>query len=357
MNTAPFRGSDIKCHRRIWLSCANPWAGSITVTRSRGFSPHSVLAKSLFSLALEHSDTYYIFLPLYYRLGGLSIPFRTVGDCRRDGNVVLQQGFCQLLGEHLHRNLPSSDRVGARGEEATMNIKAITQLNEVFKAAGFDYAICGGFALDMFVNREIRDHGDLDVMVFREDKHRAIQFLMNSGWLVFGRFAEHGAVWQYLFYKVADITDGFWDGCTNYWAIKPEYLPQVLQKIDRLPGEVYTYQARKWLVQREIEFIELELDSRNQGDYIARENPRVARPLAKAILYRDGIPYLAPEVILFFKTDRYSSESAYAKPRTEADFKALMPVLSEESKQWLLGAIAMTYPEGHAWLDWLGLQL
>jgi len=231
--------------------------------------------------------------------------------------------------------------------------KVILQVHDLFKAAGFDYAICGGFAIDMFAGKELREHGDFDILVFREDKHRAVQFLMDNGWIVFGRFAENGSVWQYLFYKIEDITDSFWDNCANFWAIKPGCLPRVLQKIDRLQGEVYTYQTRKWLVQDNIEFIELAFDVREGGDYVAQENPRIARPLDKAILCRDGIPYLAPEIILFYKSDKYSSENSYAKPRTEIDFKAIMPMLTEESKMWLLNAINTAYPNGYGWMEGL----
>jgi len=230
--------------------------------------------------------------------------------------------------------------------------KVILQAHDLFKTAGFDYAVCGGFGLDLFAGKEIREHGDLDILVFQEDKRRAVQFLLDDGWLVFGRFGEHGAVWQFLFYKVHDIADAFWDDCGNYWAIKPDCLPKVLQKIDRIPGDVYTYQTRKWLVQ-EIEFIELGMDKRENGEYVAQENPRISLPMEKAILYRDGIPYLAPEVTLFYKSDKASSTNPYPKPRTEADYKAIMPMLCDERKQWLLDAIKKTYPDGYEWLDGL----
>jgi len=235
-------------------------------------------------------------------------------------------------------------------ENKPMN-KVILQAHDLFKTAGFEYAICGGFALDMYAGRQLREHGDFDVLVFKEDKHRAVQFLMDKGWAVFGRFGEAGAVWQFLFYKVDDIADAFWDDCENVWAIKPSCLPDVLQKIDRLQGEIYTYQSRKWLVEEDIEFIELAFDTKENSDYVAQESPRIARPLDKAILYCEDIPYLAPEIILFYKSDKYSSENAYAKPRTEIDFGAILPMLSEESKKWLLNAIDAAYPDGHGWLD------
>jgi len=229
----------------------------------------------------------------------------------------------------------------------------IQQAHNLFKTAGFDYAVCGGFGLDMFAGKKIREHGDFDILIFGEDQRRAAQFMLDNGWLLFGRFGEHGAVWQFLFYKVNDITDSFWKDCPNFWAIKPSCLPQVLQKIDRIQGEVYTYQARKWLVENEIEFIEIGFDTKEDDEYVAMKEPRIVRPIDKAILYREDIPYLAPEITLFYKSSKVSMESAYAKPRTEADFKAIMPLLTEESKEWLINAIETAHPDGYDWLNGL----
>ncbi|MCL2362384.1 MAG: hypothetical protein FWC73_11305 [Defluviitaleaceae bacterium] len=234
--------------------------------------------------------------------------------------------------------------------------KVIQQAHELFKKAGFDYAICGGYALDMFAGKEIREHGDFDILVYREDKHRAVQFMIDMGWDVFGRFGENGAVWQFLFYKVEDIKDSFWDACGGVWAIAPGCLPNVLAKIDRLQGgkhEVYTYKSRKWHVQDELEFIEIAFDGKDGNEYVASENPRITRLLDKTILYRDGVPYLAPEIVLYYKSGKGSMDSAYAKPRTIADFEAVMPMLSDESKKWLLEAIDTTWPDGYEWLDGL----
>ena len=230
--------------------------------------------------------------------------------------------------------------------------KVILQAHDLFKTAGFDYAICGGFGIEMFAGRELRSHGDFDIAVFLEDRQKAVQFLLDNDWPVYGRFMEKGPIWQYLFYKISYITDSLLDDCRNIWTVKPDCIPE-MYKLERLQPEVYSYkQPSEWLV-KNLDFIEVAFDIREGGDYVARENPRIARPLDKAILYRDDIPYLAPEIILFYKSDKYSSTNPYAKPRTEADFKAIMPMLPEESKRWLLDAIDEAYPNGYEWLDWL----
>jgi len=232
-----------------------------------------------------------------------------------------------------------------------MNI-AIQQAHNLFQTAGFDYVICGGFALDMFAGKELRTHGDFDITIFKEDKHRAVQFMQANGWPVYGRFMEDGKILtQYLFYKIDDITNNEWNDCRNMWTIKPDCLPE-MYKIDRLQGEVYSYKPCDWRVET-LNFIELEIDIKDETDYIARDNPRVARSLDKAILYHESIPYLAPEIILFYKTDKFSSEHPQVRPKTEADFNAMIPLLSNESKDWLMTAIKTAYPDGFEWLSWL----
>jgi len=255
----------------------------------------------------------------------------------------------------------------------------ILQAHDLLKTAGFDYAICGGFGIEMYADKELRSHGDFDIAVFLEDRQKAVQFLLDNDWPVYGRFMEEGPIWQYLFYKINDITDSFWGDCRNIWTVKPGSIPE-MYKLHRLQRscsvsqtartcnladcssklsacqsnlEVYSYkQPSEWHV-KSLDFIEFAFDVREENEYVAMENPRIARSLDKAILYHDGIPYLAPEIILYYKSGKYSSENAYAKPRTEIDFKAIMPILPEESKKWLLDAIDATYPGGYGWLEWL----
>jgi len=232
--------------------------------------------------------------------------------------------------------------------------KLILQAHDLFKSAGFDYAICGGYGLDMFAGRELRAHGDFDIMVFKEDKRRAVQFLADKGWTAFGRFMEENRMATLLlFYQIDNFADSYWDDCKNVWAVKPGQLPNVLHKLDRLRahGDVYTYQTRKWLVEDVIEFIEFEFDAREDGDFVLRENPKITRPLDKAILHYQGIPYLAPEIILYYKSNKFSCEHPNVRPKTQGDFDAIMPMLSPDSKKWLLDAIDTTYPDGHSWLD------
>ncbi len=51
--------------------------------------------------------------------------------------------------------------------------------------AGFEWAICGGGAVDLLAGRDTRPHQDVDISVFWEDRDQVIAFVLNSDWLVF----------------------------------------------------------------------------------------------------------------------------------------------------------------------------
>jgi hypothetical protein len=57
----------------------------------------------------------------------------------------------------------------------------------------------------------------------------------------------------------------------------------------------------------------------------------------------DGIPYLAPEIQLFYKAKNL-------RPKDETDFTAVLPFLNQQQRQWLGDAIARTLGD-HPWRD------
>jgi len=57
----------------------------------------------------------------------------------------------------------------------------------------------------------------------------------------------------------------------------------------------------------------------------------------------DGIPYLTPEIQLFYK-------ARGLRPKDETDFAAVLPVLTEAQRHWLADALARVYGE-HPWLS------
>ena len=56
------------------------------------------------------------------------------------------------------------------GRRIEMN-QILLAANDLLKDSGFTYAVCGGFALDLFTNTDIRMHSDIDICVFERDKN------------------------------------------------------------------------------------------------------------------------------------------------------------------------------------------
>ena len=59
---------------------------------------------------------------------------------------------------------------------------------------------------------------------------------------------------------------------------------------------------------------------------------------------QDGIPYLRPEVQLFYKAKA-------PRPKDEIDLAAALPVLGPTAIDWLLASIERAYGPANPWLD------
>ena len=61
-------------------------------------------------------------------------------------------------------------------EVLTMN-ELINQCVNLMDGSGFSFNICGGYALELFINKTIRPHSDLDMCIFAEDKEKFIKLI------------------------------------------------------------------------------------------------------------------------------------------------------------------------------------
>jgi hypothetical protein len=167
--------------------------------------------------------------------------------------------------------------------------------------------IAGGQAIDAFLGRETHDPGDIDVGVFREDQLEVQAAL---------------ADWDL---QAADPP-----GSLRPW------LPG-----ETLPEGVYDVWCRcdpqaAW-------GLRLMLDESDDDDWVYRRMPAVRRPLSTLTWTLDGVPYLAPEVQLLYKSGTMS-------PANAADFEVCLPRLSSEQRRWLDTALALAHP-GHPWRE------
>jgi hypothetical protein len=85
------------------------------------------------------------------------------------------------------------------------------------------------------------------------------------------------------------------------------------------------------------------LDESSGDDWVSRRDERIRRPITSIGLATDrGIPYLAPEIQLFYKAKN-------PRPRDEADLAAALPVLTQAQRQWLSDTLSLVYGPAHPW--------
>ncbi len=212
----------------------------------------------------------------------------------------------------------------------------ITECNELLKNKGFKYAICGGFALELYIGKEIRSHSDIDVFFFENDKKAVIAFLQQHGWNVFKRVSG-----EFICYFRSP--DEFAPDDIAVFCIKPN-----CSFIEHKPFKDNMY-AWKTISheQKNFDFIEVIFNLLIDRKVTICQFPGISRPLEKAILYHGDIPYMSPELVLFCKAMTVDRTSY------QLDFDLTVPFLSNESKGWLIKALEVSYPEGHKWLDLL----
>lgn len=171
--------------------------------------------------------------------------------------------------------------------------------------------IAGGWAIDLFLGRQTREHEDIDVQTLRRDQH-AVRALF-GGWDVQAALPPpRDETWPFRSWRLGELLD---PGEHDIW-LRPT------------PTE-------PWAIQ-------LMIADTVGETWLSRRTPEITRPLAElGGVTADGIPYLAPEVQLFYKAKN-------ARPKDEADFAQALPALSPERRLWLDNALAVAHP-AHPW--------
>lgn len=169
-----------------------------------------------------------------------------------------------------------------------------------------DWLIAGGWAIDLFLEKETRSHKDIDIAVFRKDQA-----------------ALHDYFDDWLLRKAVD-------GKLVVWH-RDEWL--------KLPiHEIHCYKDTTQPPQ-----IEILLNESNETDWLYRRNGNIRRSLIKTQLESSaGVKFLCPEIVLLYK-------SKNLREKDELDFQAVVERLDAERKEWLKDAIKVCNSKHH-WL-------
>lgn len=178
------------------------------------------------------------------------------------------------------------------------------------KGLSVPWWIAGGWAIDLFVGRQTRPHGDCDIVVLRKDQIAVQRHL--QGWQLYA----------------ADTS----------WGLRPcsadEFLPQRIHDI---------WCRRGW---KEPWAFQLMLAEDLRDEWVFRRNPQIGGQISKlGTTDEQGIPYLVPEIQLLYKACPIPSD------KDEADFAIATPLLGDSAGAWLLTALTQLYPAGHTWIE------
>ena len=165
--------------------------------------------------------------------------------------------------------------------------------------------MAAGWALDLYRGAQTREHGDLEIGIpaasFAEVRDRFPGYVFDG--------VGTGRIWENAAPEVLAATHQTWlrDPATG------DYLLDVFREP-------------------------------HDGDtWICRRDETIRFPYRDIIHHtQDGIPYLAPELVLLFK-------AKHARPKDQADFDGTVPHLTSPQRETLAELLAHVHP-GHPWL-------
>jgi hypothetical protein len=165
--------------------------------------------------------------------------------------------------------------------------------------------VAAGWAIDLFLGGERREHEDLEIAVPRDCFHEVSAALRGFELFVVG--GPPGRAWPLA------TAGSALDEHHQTWVRDPA--------------------TGKWRLDI---FREL-----SDGDtWICRRDSRIRLPYRSLILRTTaGIPFARPEVVMLFKAKA-------ARPKDDDDFAAVLPHLEPAARRWLAAALEMVHP-GH----------
>lgn len=177
---------------------------------------------------------------------------------------------------------------------------------------GAPWWIAGGYAIELFVGRPIRVHGDLDVVVLRRDQRSVWKFL--EGWDC--SVAYQGELLQWA--------DAQW--------LEPPY------------SDVWCRETSDGPWRLQVILLDAEGD-----EWLFKRNRSIGGALSElGLVSSDGVPFLRPEIQLLYKARAETLE------KDQQDFDAALPLLDERARRWLRDCLRVQFPDGHEWLSALG---
>jgi hypothetical protein len=172
------------------------------------------------------------------------------------------------------------------------------------------WGVAGGWALDLFLDRVIRKHQDIEVAILRQDQLILQDYLSSRGWSL-----------EYVL---------------NSKLISWPRAERLVLPIHEIWCRIGTGAA--------LGRIEVLLNECEGNDFVFRRDFRIRASIERAFIRSSsGIPVLAPEIVLLYKSKRAMDS------KEQQDFSSMLNALDVERRKWLVEGIAAGDPR-HPWL-------
>jgi GrpB-like predicted nucleotidyltransferase (UPF0157 family) len=174
----------------------------------------------------------------------------------------------------------------------------------------YPWHICGGWALDVFLGKVTRVHLDVDVEVSRAHQLALQQYMTTRGWKLLTPFDERLQPW-------------------------PMHM-----RLEMPRHQVHAH--------RQGTFIDFLLADLEDGVWRYRREPSIIRDISRVGLRSsEGIPFLAPEMVLLYKSKTTSGKE---RSKDKSDFEKVYLRMEPERRAWLRWALLAVDPS-HPWIE------
>lgn len=249
------------------------------------------------------------------------------------------------------------------------------QLSQLFTNADFTWGVCGGLAIDFFVDKHTRDHKDIDLFSYFENRNNVINFMLQNGWRVF-EACGGGIQHELTESNFKDIRLSLYciQSSNNAYSFIPCSTKELeisrFRKNDstiKYLEDLYRsdinmgYIVHDEKIQTKLDYVEFLFSDHSQPMMHYVDNTETEIAWDNAILNRDGILYMCPEMVLLYKigiVDRLkkSQDEAYHIYEAEcrSDFMSALCLMNETQRKWLKAALISTYPDAKEYIVKLG---
>lgn len=263
----------------------------------------------LFVMAGSERWTDYVLMRDYLRDSPLARAAYCAGKLNQPGEGGSALLPAQRSKDALFEQLIGSAHQWWIAQQGFAPVRAVAQ---ELKSLPHPWYISSGWALDLFLGRVTRVHHDVDVVVARQDQLVLQQHLTTRGWILLTPI----------------------DGRLEPW-------PSAM-RLELPRHQVHAH--------RDGAFIDVLISDIGEGIWRYRRDPVVVRTIDRiGRVTSEGIPFLAPELVLLFKSKNTSNVS---RDKDQIDFEQARGHLEPEQRAWLRWALLATDPT-HRWIEQL----